>query len=127
MNDSLCRAVHKFYHRIGIFGLYFLVFFSLLSQSNPWNRLPTTRILSRKDVSHIVLEARTDHVRVTLLVSERFPYNYKANSFPFFFRMEDEKKAKELATQLDTYLDSGKSFTITLSGSEVTSLIWGEP
>ncbi len=110
-----------------ILALYFLVFFSLLSESNPWNRLPTTRVLSRKDVSHIVLEARPDHFRVTLLVAERFPYNYKANSAPFFFRMADEKKAMELATEIDQYLETGKSFTITLSGSEVTNLIWGEP
>ncbi len=85
------------------------------------------RVLSRKDVSHIVLEARTDHIRVTLLVSERFPYNYKAKSSPFFFRVEDEKKAMELASDLDKYLDAGKSFTITLAGSEISSLLWGEP
>jgi len=110
-----------------IFLLYFFVFFSVFAESNPWNRLPTTRVLSRKDVSHIVLESRTDHIRVTLLVSERFPYNYKATSTPFFFRMEDEKKAMELATQLDQYLDTGKSLTIMLSGSEVKQLLWGEP
>ncbi|WP_109020351.1 hypothetical protein [Leptospira kobayashii] len=107
--------------------LSFLLFLPVLSQSNPWNRLPTTRVLSRKEVSHIVLEARTDHFRVTLLVSERFPYNYKASSHPFFFRMEDEKKALELANTLDNYLDSGKAFTITLIGSEIRSLLWGEP
>jgi hypothetical protein len=112
---------------IRILGLYFFVFFSVFADSNPWNRLPTVRVLSRKDVSHIVLESRVDHVRVTLLVSERFPYNYKANSSPFFFRMEDEKKALDLASQLDQYLDTGKSLTITLSGSEVKSLFWGEP
>ncbi|WP_411821864.1 hypothetical protein [Leptospira sp. 'Mane'] len=89
--------------------------------------MPTTRVLSRKDVSHIVLETRTDHFRVTLLVAERFPYNYKAASFPFFFRLEDEKKALELANTLDNYLDSGKAFTITLNGSEILSLLWGEP
>jgi len=110
-----------------ILWLYLFVFFSVFADSNPWNRLPTIRVLTRKDVSHIVLESKTDHIRVTLLVSERFPYNYKATSSPFFFRMEDEKKAMELATQLDQYLDSGKSLTITISGSEVKSLLWGEP
>ncbi len=110
-----------------ILGLYFFLFLSVFGESNPWNRLPTTRVLSRKEVSHIVLEPRIDHYRVTLLVSERFPYNYKAVSSPFFFRLEDQKKAIDLASQLDLYLESGKSFTITLAGSEIKTLIWGEP
>ncbi|WP_425269827.1 hypothetical protein [Leptospira perdikensis] len=85
------------------------------------------RILTRKEVSHIVMERRSDHFRVTLIVSERFPYNYKALSHLFFFRMEDEKKAFELANQMDKYLDTGKAFTITLNGSEIQTLVWGEP
>ncbi|TGN19191.1 hypothetical protein [Leptospira idonii] len=112
---------------IRILGLCLFLFCPILAQSNPWNRLPHVRVLSRKEVSHIVLEARPDHFRVTLLVSERYPYNYKSLSHPFFFRMEDEKKAMELANTMDKYLDSGKSFTITLKGSEISHLLWGEP
>jgi hypothetical protein len=41
--------------------------------------------------------------------------------------MEDEKKAMELANQMDKFLDTGKSFTITLNGSEIQTLVWGEP
>ncbi|GBF50532.1 hypothetical protein LPTSP4_20580 [Leptospira ryugenii] len=74
-----------------------------------------------------MLESRTNHYRVTLIVSDRFPYNYKVNSFPFFFRIDSEKEALDLAAKMDQYLDTGKSFTITLNGSEIESILWGEP
>ncbi|MCZ8156473.1 MAG: hypothetical protein O9264_10170 [Leptospira sp.] len=124
---SLIRVYSKSYHKIAIFGFYFLVFFSVFAESNPWNRLPNVRVLSRKDVSHIVLEARPDHFRVTLLVAERHPYNFKSTSFPFFFRFENESQAMDMAKKLDKYLDSGKSMTISLSGSEIEHVLWGEP
>ncbi|MCU0824268.1 MAG: hypothetical protein MUF77_06460 [Leptospira sp.] len=112
---------------IRFLGLCFFSLLPLLAEVNPWNLRPDVRILSRKEVSHMVVETRVDHVRLTLIVSERFPYNYKMMSFPLYFRLEDEKKALELANQMDKYLDSGKAFTITLNGSEIQSLLWGEP
>lgn len=111
----------------GLVGLCFFLPGIIFAEINPWNLRPDVRILTRKEVSYIVMEKRADHFRVTLLVCERFPYNYKALSHPFFFRMEDEKKAMELANQMDKFLDTGKSFTITLNGSEIQTLVWGEP
>lgn len=108
-------------------SLCFFCILSLGAEVNPWNLRPDVRILTRKEVSHMVFETKSDHVRLTLIVSERFPYNFKMMSFPVFFRLEDEKKALDLANQMDKYLDSGKAFTITLNGSEIQSLIWGEP
>ncbi|MDF3819300.1 hypothetical protein P3G55_05285 [Leptospira sp. 96542] len=108
-------------------GLCFFLSSVVFAEINPWNLRPDVRILSRKEVSHIVFEKREDHFRVTLVVSERFPYNYKGISSTFFFRLEDEKKAMDLANQMDKYLDTGKTFTITLNGSEIQSMLWGEP
>lgn len=127
MLNSNTRDFSKFYHRMRFSVCYFFLAFGIFAESNPWNRLPTTRVLSRKEVSHIVLESRTNHYRVTLIVSDRFPYNYKVNSFPFFFRIDSEKEALDLAAKMDQYLDTGKSFTITLNGSEIESILWGEP
>lgn len=110
-----------------VLGLCFFCTIGLWAQINPWNLLPQVRMLTRKEVSHIVVEKRKEYFRVTLLVSERFPYNYKSQSFPLFFRLDDEKKALDLAIDLDKYLDSGKVFTVELQGSEIRTILWGEP
>lgn len=90
------------------------------AETNPWDLPIHERIINRKHVSHIVIETRADHTRVTLLLSERFPYNYKARSGSFFIRVNDEKEALELSEKLDKYLESGWNLKIYLSGSEIT-------
>lgn len=86
---------------------------------NPWNLRISERIIHRKHVSHIILEARTDHYRVTLILSDRFPYNYKSRQYYFFARCTSEKEAMELSKLLDKQLDSGKEIYIRLDGSEI--------
>ncbi|XDD51935.1 hypothetical protein AB3N59_06265 [Leptospira sp. WS92.C1] len=99
----------------------FLFVFPLLSaESNPWSLPIHERIINRKHVSHIVIDTRRDHVRVTLLLNERFPYNYKATSGSFFIRVNNEKEALEVSEKLDQYLESGWNIKIYLSGSEIT-------
>lgn len=98
-----------------------------LGELNPWLWQPTTRVLTRKNVSHLVIEKRESHYRVNLLVSDRYPYSYKAASFPFFARFESEKEALDWTQKLDQYMVSGERFTIRLNGSEIIELLWGEP
>ncbi|WP_232224585.1 hypothetical protein [Leptospira fainei] len=86
---------------------------------NPWDLPITERILNRKHISHIILETRPGGYRITLLVNERFPYNYKSKSAPFFVRVRDAKAGLELAEKLDKYLDRGYSLRVHLNGSEI--------
>ncbi|EMJ91813.1 hypothetical protein LEP1GSC193_2789 [Leptospira alstonii serovar Pingchang str. 80-412] len=90
------------------------------AETNPWNLSIQERIINRKHVSHIVIETRTDHIRVSLLLNERYPYNYKAGSSSFFIKVNDEKEALEISEKLDRYLESGWNLKIYLSGSEIT-------
>lgn len=86
---------------------------------NPWNLRINERILHRKHVSYIVLESRPDHYRVTLILSDRFPYNFKSRQYSFFARCMSEKEALELSKLFDKQLDSGKEMYIRLDGSEI--------
>lgn len=97
------------------------IFGSLESaETNPWDLSIRERIINRKHVSHIVIETRADHVRVALLLNERYPYNYKSGSGSFFIRVNDEKEALEISEKLDRYLESGWNLKVYLSGSEIT-------
>ncbi|MBM9577032.1 hypothetical protein JWG45_07675 [Leptospira sp. 201903070] len=107
----------KFYF---LLPLFLFAALSSNAETNPWSLPIYERIINRKHVSHIVIETRTDHLRVTLLLSERFPYNYKATSGSFFIRVNTEKEALEISEKLDKYLESGWNLKIYLSGSEIT-------
>lgn len=101
--------------------LYLFATISLASETNPWGLSLFERIVNRKHISHIVMETRPDHYRVSLIVSDRFPYNYKSTSYPFFLRYQDAKTAQETARNLDKHLDLGLEIKLFLKGSEVTS------
>ncbi|MCP5497672.1 MAG: hypothetical protein H7A23_24225 [Leptospiraceae bacterium] len=77
------------------------------------------RILHRKNISHIVIETRPDHYRVTFLVSDRFPYNYKSKSYPLFIKTLSEKDAYQVAKELDEFLQTGYELKIWLNGSQI--------
>ncbi|TGL63812.1 hypothetical protein EHQ64_04195 [Leptospira sarikeiensis] len=95
--------------------------------TNPWELHWDERILNRKDVIHIVLETRPGGFRLTLLVNERFPYNYKSKSSPFYYsNIKDAKEGLELAEKLDRYLKSGFNMKIRFYGSEIHELILDE-
>lgn len=67
------------------------------------------------------MEVRPDHYRVSLIVSDRFPYNFKSTSYAFFIRYQDAKTAQATASILDKHLDQGLEVKLFLKGSEITS------
>lgn len=101
--------------------LFFSQFYLSAEEINPWSLPIYERIVSRKNISNIVLETRPDHYRVTLILSDRFPYNYKGRSYAFFIKYEDVKEAMETAKSFDKHLDSGKEIYIYLDGSRIKS------
>ncbi len=95
--------------------------------TNPWDLSIQERIINRKHVAQIVLETRRDGFRLTLLINERFPYNYKSKAAPLYFiKVKDAKEGLELAEKLDKYLDSGYNMRIRLNGSEILEYILDE-
>lgn len=75
--------------------------------------------MNRKNISHIVLENRPEYFRVTLIVSDRFPYNYKAVSYPLYIPVASASEALSKARELDKYLDCGYNMKVILNGSEI--------
>ncbi len=107
-----------------VFFIYFFIIFSsfLFSEPieyNPWNLTIFERIIHRKHVSHLVIESRKDHYRLTLILSDRFPYNFKSRQYAFFIRFFSEIEALEASKLFDKQLDSGKEIYIQLEGSEI--------
>ena len=105
--------------------------FDLISREsekiNPWDLQITERILNRKLVNNLLIEPRKDEYRLVILASERFPYNYKSQSIPFFFRLRNIEEANRLMEKIDIYLESGEALTIKLDGSEIKGVIFHEP
>lgn len=107
---------------MGKFCAYILSFALLcpiLPETNPWTLPIFQRIISRKNVSQLVLENRTDHYRITLLVSDRYPYNYKSRSYFLFMRFQNAVEAQKKNAELDKYLESGEEIKLYLNGSEI--------
>lgn len=94
---------------------------------NPWNLTIQERILTRKNISHLLIDPRKNEYRLVLITSERYPYNYKSQSFPLFFRLETETEAIDLMNKMDKYLESGEAITIQLNGSEIKGVIFHNP
>ncbi|TGK05076.1 hypothetical protein EHO59_07840 [Leptospira semungkisensis] len=101
---------------------------SILSDvTNPWSLHNDERIINRKHVSQIVLETRSNGFRLTLLVNERFPYNYKSKSFALYYsNIKNAKEGLEFAEKLDRYLNSGHNMKIRINGSEIIEIILDE-
>jgi hypothetical protein len=102
-----------------IYILSFALFFPVLAETNPWTLPIFQRIITRKNVSHIVLENRTDHYRITLHVSDRYPYNYKSRSYFLFIRFNNAGDAQLKILELDKFLESGEEIKIYLNGNEI--------
>ncbi len=94
---------------------------------NPWNLSISERIINRKNVSHIIIDPRENEYRLVLLVSDRFPYNYKQVSFPFYFRLRNEQESIMLMKKISDYLETGQNITIHLEGSVITKVIFHKP
>lgn len=101
---------------IVFFGFILSIFSEIIYQETITNRL-----INRRMVSHIIIETRPDHYRLVLLVNNRFPYNYKSTSYPFYIKTNSESHAIQLANDFDKMLDSGYNIQIKLNGSEIQS------
>lgn len=112
-------------------GILLIIIIPIQSQNrpeiNPWDLSIQERIINRKNVSHIVMDGRMDEYRLVLIVSDRYPYNYKQVSFPFFFRLRNEKEAVNLMVKISNYLETGENMTIRLEGSEIKAVIFHNP
>lgn len=57
-----------------------------------------------RKVSHLVLEEKGGRYYVTLLMMERFPYNYKSQNYPIHYVFDNLKDAIEKFHFLDRFL-----------------------
>lgn len=73
----------------------------------------------RSKVSHILLEERAGKNRVTLLMMERYPYNYKSQNYPIYFEYENYKEAFDKLIALDKFLSASGVMRVKLNGAKI--------
>ena len=73
----------------------------------------------RRKVSHLVLETAGNKNRVTLLMMERYPWNYKGQNYPIYFEFDDFQTAFVKYTELDKFLDSSGVMRVKLQGAKI--------
>jgi hypothetical protein len=100
--------------------LCFLITYSIIfSETNPWSLPIFERIVNRKQISHIIFENRATEYRISFLVCDRFPYNYKSKSYAFFIKFNSADERQKRADEFDKHLEEGKEVKFYLNGSEI--------
>ena len=99
--------------------LFFLISFNLHSKTVHWLDSLTQRIINRKHISHFTINFRKNRPSIDIVISDRFPYNYKSPSYVYYILFENEKQAVDFSFKLDKHLNSGYNIKIELQGSEI--------
>ncbi len=73
-----------------------------------------------KKVSHLVLEETDSFYKVTLLVIEPYPNNYKSENYALYYRYADFQEAFDKLTWLDQFLKNNGILRIHITGSRIT-------
>ena len=74
----------------------------------------------RRKVSHLVLETVEDRHRVTLLMMERYPYNYKGQNYPIYYEYRNFEQAMQKYIRLDKFLSASGVMRVKIHGSLIT-------
>jgi hypothetical protein len=112
--------------RVIVFLLFFIFQFlnpyiseGFAEELNPWNLPINKRVIHRKNVSHLLIDPRSDHCRVVLVLGDRFPYSYKSTQYGLYIKTTSEKEALEIMNAFDKQLGLGYEIYLKLNGSRI--------
>ncbi|MCX7633392.1 MAG: hypothetical protein N2Z22_08690 [Turneriella sp.] len=77
------------------------------------------KIVWERKVSHLVLEYKNGEHRVTLLMMDEYPWNYKAQNYPIYFAFQDFTAASNKFHELNHFLRNNGVMAVGLSGSRI--------
>lgn len=77
------------------------------------------KIVWERKVSHLVMEIHRDEYRVTLLMMEEYPFNYKAQNYPIYFAYPTFGEAAKKFEALNLFLRNEGVMAVGLKGSQI--------
>lgn len=77
------------------------------------------KIVWERKVSHLVMEFHRDEYRVTLLMMEEYPFNYKAQNYPIYFSYPTFGEAAQKFETMNLFLRNNGVMAVGLKGSQI--------
>ena len=77
------------------------------------------RVIWERKVSHLVMEFHNNEYRVTLLMMEEYPWNYKAQNYPIHFAFKHFADAAKKFEQLNLFLRNNGVMAVGLNGKQI--------
>jgi hypothetical protein len=77
------------------------------------------KIIWERKVSHLVMEFQNDEYRVTLLMMQEYPYNYKSHTYPIHYAFKTFGEAAEKFESLNHFLRNNGVMAVGLNGKKI--------
>lgn len=77
------------------------------------------KIVWERKVSHLVMEFQSNEYRVTLLMMDSYPYNYKAQTYPVFFAYSSFADAAKKFELMNHFLRNNGVMAVGLDGKRI--------
>ena len=77
------------------------------------------KIVWERKVSHLVMEFHNQEYRVTLLMMEEYPYNYKGQNYPIHFAFRSFAEAAKKYESMNHFLRNNGVMAVGLEGKKI--------
>lgn len=77
------------------------------------------KIVWERKVSHLVMEFQNDEYRVTLLMMDEYPWNYKAQNYPIYFAFKNFSEAAAKFEAMNHFLRNSGVMAVGLDGKKI--------
>lgn len=77
------------------------------------------KIVWERKVSHLVMEFHNNEYRVTLLMMQEYPHNYKSETYPVYFAFKSFTDAALKFEQMNLFLRNNGVMAIGLNGKRI--------
>lgn len=77
------------------------------------------KIVWERKVSHLVMEFQSNEYRVTLLMMQEYPHNYKSQTYPIHFAFKTFPEAAERFATMNHFLRNNGVMAVGLNGKKI--------
>lgn len=77
------------------------------------------KIVWERKVSHLVMEFHSQEYRVTLLMMEEYPYNYKGQNYPIHFAFKSFAEAAKKYESMNHFLRNNGVMAVGIDGKKI--------
>ncbi len=77
------------------------------------------KIVWERKVSHLVMEFHSNEYRVTLLMMEEYPYNYKGQNYPIHFAFKTFPEAAQKFEAMNHFLRNNGVMAVGIEGKKI--------